>query len=90
MIKYKHHNPKQIVTTVAFVLEGRLKLKVYEVRLSLRHLFPYNSAWFLKPASPLRLPGRFDWRFVLALKTLAISHKPKEQALIKKACTQRM
>ena len=35
MINYKHHNPKQIVSTVAFVLEGRLKLKVYEVRLSL-------------------------------------------------------
>ena len=34
MINYKHHNPKQIVSTVAFVLERRLKLKVYEVRLS--------------------------------------------------------
>ena len=27
MINYKHHNPKQIVSTVAFVLERRLKLK---------------------------------------------------------------
>ena len=90
MINYKHHNPKQMVSTVAFVLERRLKLKVYEVQLSLRHFFGYNSAWFLKPATPLRLPGRFEWGFILVLKTLAISHKQKEEALIRKACTQRM
>ena len=36
--------PKQIANTVAFVSERRLKLKVYEVRLSLRHFFGYKSA----------------------------------------------
>ena len=90
MTNYKHHCPKQIATTVAFVSERRVKLKVYEVRLSLREFFRYKSVWLLKPVTPLWLPKRFDWGLFPNLKTLAISHKPKEEALIGKACTQRM
>ena len=58
MINHKHHNPKQIVSTLTFVLETRLKLKVDEVGLLLQHLYEYNSVCFLKQATPLRLPGR--------------------------------
>ena len=55
-----HQNPKQIVSTLAFELERRLKVKVDEVELLLRHLYGYNSVCFLKPATPLRLPGRLN------------------------------
>ena len=36
-------------------------MKVDEVGLLLRHLYRYNSACFLKPATPLRLPGRLNF-----------------------------
>ena len=48
MINHKHHNPKQIVRTLIFELERRLKVKVDEVGLLLRHLYGYNSVLFLK------------------------------------------
>ena len=67
-----HHNPKQIVSTLTFELERRLKVKVDEVGLLLRHLYGYNSVCFLKPATPLRLPARLNGRLILALKTHAI------------------
>ena len=35
----------------------RPKLMVDEVGLLLRHLYGYNSVCFLKPATPLMLPG---------------------------------
>ena len=57
---HKHHNPKQILSTLIFELERRLKLKVDEVGLLLRHLYGYNSVSILKPATPLRLPGRWN------------------------------
>ena len=31
-----------------------------EVKLLLRHLCGYNSVFFLKPATPLRLPGELN------------------------------
>ena len=52
--KTKHQNPKQIVSTL------RLKVKIYEVGHLLRHLYGNNSVCFLKPATPLRLPGRLN------------------------------
>ena len=51
---------KQIVSTLTFELERRLKVKVDEVGLLLRHLYGYNSVCFLKQATPLRLPGRLN------------------------------
>ena len=35
-------------------------MKVDEVGLLLRNLYGYNSVCFLKPATPLRLPGRLN------------------------------
>ena len=58
--KQKCHNPKQIVSILTFESERRLKVKVDEVRLLLRHLYGYNSVCFLKPVTPLRLPGRLN------------------------------
>ena len=43
-----------------FELERRLKVKVDEVGLLLRHLYGYNSVCFLQPATSLRLPGRLN------------------------------
>ena len=60
IINHKHHNPKQIVPTLTFELERRLKVKVDEVGLLLRHLYGYNSVCFLKQATPLMLPGRLN------------------------------
>ena len=71
----KHHNPKQIVGTLTFELERQLKVNVDEVSLLLRHLYGYNSVYFLKPATPLRLPRRLNIvriTIVVALKTHAI------------------
>ena len=36
-------------------------MKVDEVGLLLRHLYGYNSNCFLKPATPVRLPGRLNF-----------------------------
>ena len=44
---HEHHSLKQIVSTLTFELENRLKLKVDEVGLLLRHLYGYNSVWLL-------------------------------------------
>ena len=40
--------------------DTRLKLKADEVELVLRILYGYNLIYFLKPATPLRLPGRLN------------------------------
>ena len=40
--------------------ERRLKEKVDEVGLLLRHLYGYNSVCFLKQATPLWLPGSLN------------------------------
>ena len=60
LLLHKYHNPKQIVSTLKVELERRLKLKVKEVGLLLRHLYEYNSVCFLKQVTPLRLPGRLN------------------------------
>ena len=60
VVNTNDHNPKQIVSTYTFDLEGRLKVKIDEVELLLRHLYGYNSVCFLKPATNLRLPGRLN------------------------------
>ena len=57
---HKHHNPKQIVSTLTFDLERRLKVKVDKAGLFRRHLFGYSSVCLLKPATPLRLAGRLN------------------------------
>ena len=49
-----------MVCTLTFDLERRLKLKVDEVGLLLRHLYGYNSVSFLKQGTPLKLPGRLN------------------------------
>ena len=50
----------QIVSTLTFELERRLKVKVDELGLLLRHLYGYNSVCFLKQATPLRQPERLN------------------------------
>ena len=52
--------PKQIVSTSTFEWERRLKKKVDEVGLLLRHLYGYNLVCLLKQATPLSLPGRLN------------------------------
>ena len=59
----------KIVCTLIFDFERQLKVKVDEVGLLLTHLYGYNSVSILKPATPLRLPRRWNWGLVLALKT---------------------
>ena len=51
---------KKSFFSLTFDLERRLKLKVDEVGLLLRHLYAYNSVSILKPATPLRLQGRWN------------------------------
>ena len=46
-------NSKQILSTLTFELDRRLKLKVDEVGLLLRFLYGYNSVCFLKLAARL-------------------------------------
>ena len=60
LLVLKHHKPKQIVSTLKVELGRPLKVKVDEVRLLLRHLNGYNSVCFLKPVTPLKLPGRLN------------------------------
>ena len=81
-----HHNPEQIVGE----LKRRLRLKIYKLKLLSRHLSGYNLVRFLKPAAPLRLPGRMNRGLIVALKTHAISYKPKEEVSIRTPSTQRM
>ena len=45
---------------MTFELERRLKVKVDKAGLVLRHFYGYNSVCFLKPATPLMLPGRLN------------------------------
>ena len=51
---------KQIVRTLTFKLEKRLKLQVYKVGPIFRHLYGCNSVCLLKPVNPLMLPGRLN------------------------------
>ena len=51
---------EEIVSTLTFELDRRLKLKVDKVGPLLRFLYGCNSICFLKPATPLRLPERLD------------------------------
>ena len=60
VVTRKHQNPKRIVSTLSFELERRLKLKVDEAGILHRHFHGYNPVCFLKPATPLRLPGRLN------------------------------
>ena len=69
---HKHHNPKQVVSTLTFKMDRRLKLKVFEGGLLLRHLNGYILVCFLKPGTPLRLPARLNGRLILAFKTHGI------------------
>ena len=50
----------KIVKTLTVELERPLKVKVDEVGLLPRSLYGYYSVCFLKPATPLRLPGRLN------------------------------
>ena len=45
---------------LTFELDTRLKLKADEVELLLRVFYGYNLICFLKPATPLGLPGRWN------------------------------
>jgi len=56
MLNHKHHNPKQIVGE----LKRRLRVKIYKLKLLTRLLSGYNLVRFLKPATPLKLPGRMN------------------------------
>ena len=56
----KHHSPKQIVSTLSFELERRLKLKVDDVGVLIRHLYLGNSVCFSKLATPSKLQGRLN------------------------------
>ena len=49
-----------MVSTLTFELERQLKLKVDEVGLLHRDLHGYSPVCILKPATPLRLPGRLN------------------------------
>ena len=51
---------EQIVSSLTFELDRRLKLKVDYVGLFLSVLYGYNSVSFLKPATPLKLPTRLN------------------------------
>ena len=83
-------HPKQFVSTLTIELERQLTLKVDEAGLLLRHLYGYNSVCIVKPATPLRIPGRLNLGLIVALKTHAILHKPKKEASIRSAFTQRI
>ena len=48
------------VKNLKFESDTRLKLKADEVELLLRVLYGYNVICLLKPATPLRLPGRLN------------------------------
>ena len=69
---HKHQNAKQIVSTLTFELDSRLKQKVDEVGLLLRHLNRYNLVCFLELPTPLTLPAPLKCGLLLALKTHAI------------------
>ena len=57
LVVNKNVNPKQIVSILTFESQRRLKVKVDEVGLLLRHLKGYYSVCFIKPVTPLRLLG---------------------------------
>ena len=82
----KHHNPKQIVTTLTFELCTRLKVRVNEVGLLLRFLYRYNPVCILKLATSIMLPAPLNWGLLLALKHTPFEtierKKPRLEALI--------
>ena len=47
-------------------------MEVDEAGLLYRHFHGYSPVYFLKPATPLRLPGRLNLGWILGLKTHAI------------------
>ena len=47
-------------------------MEVDELGLLHRHLHGYSPVCFLKPAAPLRLPGRLNFGLIFGLKTHAI------------------
>ena len=49
-----------MASILTFELERRLKVKVDEVGLLLRHLYGYTSVCFLKTVTPLERPGRLN------------------------------
>ena len=51
---------KKIVPTLIFELEIKLKPKVDEIGLLPRNLYGYNLVSILTPATPLKLPGRWN------------------------------
>ena len=48
------------MSTLTFELDRRLKKRIDEVGLLLRHLNGYNLVCFLEPGTPLRLPAQFN------------------------------
>ena len=57
-----------VFKNLTFKLDTRLKRKADEIELLLWVLYGYNLICFLKPATPLRLPGRLKWGLVVLLK----------------------
>ena len=57
-----------VFKNLTFKLDTRLKLKTDEIELLLWVLYGYNLICFLKPTTPLRLPGRLKWGLVVLLK----------------------
>ena len=60
VVTTKPQNPKGIVSTLSFELERRLKLKVRDVGVLIRHSYWGNSLCFLKPATLSRLQRRLN------------------------------
>ena len=60
VVTTKPQNPKGIVSTFSFELERRLKLKVHDVGVLIRHSYWGNSVCFLKPATLSRLRRRLN------------------------------
>ena len=55
-----YRSGNETYSTLAIELERRLKVKVDEFGLLLRHLYGYNSVCFLKQATLSRLPGQLN------------------------------
>ena len=60
VVTTKPQNPKGIVSTLSFELERRLKLKVHDVGVLIRHSYWGNSVCLLKPATLSRLQRRLN------------------------------
>ena len=57
-----------VFKNLTIMLDTRLKLKADEVELLIRFLYGYNLICVLKPATPLRLPGRLNQGLIVSLK----------------------